>query len=117
VWKLQVPPRIHIFLWLLANNKLLTRDNLAKRREAEDKTCLFCSEQETVHHVFFDCCVAKLAWESISNACSVDLGSDFKSVAKWWIRHEKCASLNTFTAAVLWSIWRLRNELCSQGVA
>ena len=30
MWKLKVPPRIHIFLWLLANNKLLTRDNLAK---------------------------------------------------------------------------------------
>ena len=30
MWKLKVPPRIHIFLWLLANNKLLTGDNLAK---------------------------------------------------------------------------------------
>lgn len=47
MWKLKVPPRIHIFLWLLANNKLLTRDNLAKRREVADKTCLFCSDHES----------------------------------------------------------------------
>jgi hypothetical protein len=32
MWKLSVPPRVHIFLWLLANNKTLTRDNLAKRK-------------------------------------------------------------------------------------
>lgn len=32
VWKLNGPPRIDIFLWLLTNNKILTRDNLAKRQ-------------------------------------------------------------------------------------
>jgi hypothetical protein len=31
VWKLKVPPRIHFFLWLLSNNKLLTRDNLEEK--------------------------------------------------------------------------------------
>lgn len=33
VWNLNIPLRIHIFLWLLSNNKLLTRDNLSKRRD------------------------------------------------------------------------------------
>jgi hypothetical protein len=28
IWQHEVPPRIHIFLWLLANNKTLTRNNL-----------------------------------------------------------------------------------------
>jgi hypothetical protein len=32
VWSLVVPPRVHIFLWLLANNKLMTRDNLENRK-------------------------------------------------------------------------------------
>jgi hypothetical protein len=44
VWKILVPPRLHIFLWLMANNKVLTRDNLAKRKHLEDKTCLFYEE-------------------------------------------------------------------------
>jgi hypothetical protein len=30
VWKLNVPPRVQVFLWLLSHNKLLTRDNLSK---------------------------------------------------------------------------------------
>jgi hypothetical protein len=28
VWKLKIPPRVHVFLWLLFYNKLLTKDNL-----------------------------------------------------------------------------------------
>jgi hypothetical protein len=51
VWKIIVPPRFHIFLWLV-NNKILTRDNLAKRKQVEDLSCLFCFEYESVHHVF-----------------------------------------------------------------
>jgi hypothetical protein len=38
VWKLRVPPRIHFFLWLLSNDKLLIRNNLEKRRKVEDAT-------------------------------------------------------------------------------
>jgi hypothetical protein len=33
IWDLCIPPRVQVFLWLLSNNKLLTRDNLEKRRK------------------------------------------------------------------------------------
>jgi hypothetical protein len=36
VWKLQIPPRVQILLWLLVNNMLLSIDNLAKHREVMD---------------------------------------------------------------------------------
>jgi hypothetical protein len=61
MWRIPIPPRLHVFLWLLANNKVLTRDNLAKRRQVDDKTCLFCAELESVSHLFFNCCVARMA--------------------------------------------------------
>jgi hypothetical protein len=32
VWNLHIPPRVHIFLWLLAQNKLVTRDKMKKRK-------------------------------------------------------------------------------------
>ena len=66
VWKLNIPPRVHIFLWLLYNNKLLTRDNLQKRRDVANKSCLFCCEDETVTHLFFHCCVTNLTWKVVS---------------------------------------------------
>jgi hypothetical protein len=50
MWKLKVPSRVHIFLWLLANNKTLTRDNLAKSKTLEYKTYVFGLESESVHH-------------------------------------------------------------------
>jgi hypothetical protein len=34
MWKIVVPRQLHIFLWLLANNKTLTRDNLAKKEKS-----------------------------------------------------------------------------------
>jgi hypothetical protein len=38
---------------------LLTRDNLSLRRKDEDQSCLFCSEAESVIHLFFECVVAR----------------------------------------------------------
>jgi len=66
VWKLNIPPRVQFFLWLISNNRVLTRDNLVKRREVTDATCLFCSEKESISHLFFDCCVAMHVWKFIS---------------------------------------------------
>jgi hypothetical protein len=65
MWKLSIPFRLHIFLWLLANNKTLTRDNLVKRRKLDDGSCLFCNEDESVHPLFFGCCVAKVLWSEL----------------------------------------------------
>src|SRR4051812_48688278 len=31
VWKIRIPPKIHVFLCLQSNNKIMTRDNLQKR--------------------------------------------------------------------------------------
>lgn len=35
IWKLNIPPRVQFVVWLLANNRLPTRDNLAKRRTVD----------------------------------------------------------------------------------
>jgi hypothetical protein len=53
MWKIPVPSRLYIFLWLLANNKILTKENLPKRRKVENISCLFCNENETSGHLFF----------------------------------------------------------------
>ena len=58
IWKNHVPPNILIFLWLLAHNKILLRENLAKRQNLIVLTCLFCSDGENINHMFFECAVA-----------------------------------------------------------
>jgi hypothetical protein len=64
MWKISIPSWLHIFLWLLANNKVLTRDNLAKRRKVENICYLFRIEKEIVSHLFFDCFVAQSILEA-----------------------------------------------------
>ena len=115
IWNLQVPPRIHIFLWLLSNNKTLTRSNLARRRSLEDVSCLFCSEIETVHHLFFDCCVARTLRSHVSDIFDIHIGSNYESVARWWVSNKRNSVLNMTSAALLWSLWKLRNSFCFQG--
>lgn len=45
MWKILCPQKIHAFLCLCSYNKILTRDNLAKRRQVDDPSCLFCAKK------------------------------------------------------------------------
>jgi hypothetical protein len=101
VWKVSVPSRLHIFLWLVTNNKVLSRDNLAKRKNMEDMRCLFCDEPESVKHLFFNCCVARITWECVSDVCGRVVGTDFESVAKLWLNDKKLKVVNVCTTATL----------------
>ena len=118
IWGICVPPRVHIFLWLLSNNKILTRMNLDKRKNIEDKSCLFFSEQETICHLFFNCCVAKVLWAHLPDIVDIfhiNPGTDYESVARWWVSNKKNKVMNSFSAALMWCFWKLRNEMCFQG--
>jgi hypothetical protein len=66
---------------LLSKNKLLTRDNLERRKNLDDPTCLFGSEKESVHHIF-GCVVPNRVWEVVSQVIGVQTGWDFESVAR-----------------------------------
>jgi len=116
IWKLVIPPRVQFFLWLLSHNRILTRDNLQKRRDVSDPTCLFCSEQESIRHLFFDCCVAVSVWSLVAEVLGENIGADYESVAKLWVANKKHLVTNVISSAVLWSLWKLRNEICFQGV-
>jgi hypothetical protein len=58
IYTLVVPPRVHKFVWLFANNKLMTRDNMLKRNLGKPTDCIFYSKEESVDHLFFSCIVA-----------------------------------------------------------
>jgi hypothetical protein len=65
-WKAKIPLKIKIFLWYLWKGVILTKDNLAKRQWKGCTRCCFCSEHETIQHLFFDCPMARLMWFAIS---------------------------------------------------
>jgi len=116
LWHIKIPPRVHFFLWQLINNKVLTRDNLAKWRKVKDPSCLLCLEQESVHHLFFECVVAKQCWKVISDAVGTIVGIDLAVIGQFWLSEKRHGILNIVTSAVFWSIWKLRNEILFQNI-
>lgn len=53
IWKGKIPEKIKIFLWLLTNDVVLSRDNLRRRKWQGDPSCVFCNSVETASHLFF----------------------------------------------------------------
>ena len=111
VWKLYVPPKIHVFLWLFSYNKLMTRDNLRKSDIIKPLDCVFCSEQETNTHLFFECIVAKNIWSFVADHFQVRMGIGYESVARFWVSNRKNSALNIVSSAVLWCLWKYRNSI------
>jgi hypothetical protein len=56
---------IKVFLWYLYKEVILIKDNLAWWQWQGDKKCYFCSSQESIQHLFFDCHFAKFMWQVI----------------------------------------------------
>lgn len=116
VWKLVIPPRIHIFLGLLLYNKLMTRDNLLKRNMKKPEDCVFCSCHETVCHLFFECVVAKEIWSAATILLERPLGAHLESIASLWVAGKPLDHVNTICSAILWAIWKHRNNMIFNGV-
>lgn len=106
VWNLRFPPKIHIFLWLLSHNKLMTRDNLRKRHIIKPRDCVFCLENESICHLFFECVVARNIWSFVKDQFGITVGDDFESIAKFWVSNNRNSALNTASSAVVWCLWK-----------
>jgi hypothetical protein len=57
-----------------------------------------------VVHLFFDCVVAKRAWEMISVVFGIETGRDYYSIAKMWLCNKKIGVCNMFTSATCWGL-------------
>jgi hypothetical protein len=44
------------------------------------------------------------------------MGSDFVSVAKYWIHDSKFKCLNVISVAAFWAIWKFQNDMCFNNV-
>jgi len=65
VWHKQAPLKVSLFAWRLLRNRLLTKDNLVRRRVLgiDDNVCIGgCGSQETASHLFFDCDTFSSVW-------------------------------------------------------
>jgi hypothetical protein len=80
IWKSKIPYEVKIFTWLLENNAVFTKNNMVKRKWSGNPICMFCNQNESANHLFFQCCLARFIW-GVIGAC-FGRNTSFESVIK-----------------------------------
>jgi len=63
IWKINLPPKIKIFLWQIYHNSLPIRGTLLRRGMHIDVTCLLCQgDIESFDHLYIQCPCPKNIW-------------------------------------------------------
>jgi hypothetical protein len=66
IWKSKIPLKIKIFMWLVSQDAILTKDNLCKRKWKGNSSCAFCPEKENGNHLLFGYPTAKYIWSLLA---------------------------------------------------
>jgi len=115
IWKLEIMPKIKIFLWQLCHNALPVRGTLLQRGINIDPSCPLClSNIESIEHLFKDCLVASQVWEATlthrwipSNISPSRYDSLHHCLG--YIRLGPGPLLRQRFSFLLWSLWKARN--------
>jgi hypothetical protein len=106
LWKLKIPLRIKVFGWYLRKGVVLTKDNLAKRNWHGSKKCVFCHQDETIKHLFFQCRLARSIWSVIQVASTLFPPRSITNIfGNWLKKHIRVGAI-----AFIWSLWLCRND-------
>jgi hypothetical protein len=62
VCRAKMPEKIKIFMWLLEQKAILTKDNMIKRNWQGDPGCYFCGTPENCDYLMFSCPITKVVW-------------------------------------------------------
>jgi hypothetical protein len=115
IWKAKLPEKIKIFMWMLVQKVILTKDNMLRKRWKGNPGCYFCGDVETVNHLMFTCPVAKVIWGFIDLCFNQnDQPSSYEQFWPWVSKalpggdHVYMFGL----ATICWAIWKARNRLC-----
>jgi len=102
----------------MLNNAILTKDNMVKRKWQGDPTCYFCTHNESLSHLFFQCSTTKAVWAIMAKCFgATNVPRSFDQCWNWcdkWLPAGK--QFHTVgIAAVCWAIWKARNKVCFEG--
>lgn len=118
VWNNFSWPKCNVFLWLLAQKKCLTWENICKRGFQGPSLCFLCMHnEESISHMFFLCPFSKEIWhrwwESWRQGCS-----HATSLIDFWDSLGRPPTKTSFLqvawvvgpALILWNLWLERNR-------
>lgn len=115
IWNANIPLKIKVFLWLLKQDKILTKSNLLQKGWHGNPNCLFCGALETADHLFAQCPFTTAIWSWIARHNNFTYNCN--SINDLWLI-DSCIPLKDvllvelLRVATLWNIWLARNKLC-----
>lgn len=115
IWKAKIPLKIKIFIWLVAQKAILTKENMVKRKWQGDPTCYFCNSTESVDHLLFSCPIAKVVWGVVAMCFNQDNRPSSYEQYWDWIKQALPKGEPVYMlglAAICWAIWKARNRAC-----
>jgi hypothetical protein len=63
-----------------------------------------------VHHLSFDCIVAKQVWGLVKEICKHEV-EKYIDIAGRWLCNKSFLQFNFISSTILWGIWNSRNSL------
>eukprot|EP00253_Pinus_taeda_P024057 PITA_24057 len=118
IWSPPIWPKISTFLWLLSHNRILTWDNLRKRKFEGPSICLNCKmEEETAVHLMQLCPFSRKMWEKVTFHCQKEgreIGNVNNTLRNWPQKPYQSNILNSLwqiiPGIVMWNLWKERNR-------
>ncbi|KAJ1695641.1 hypothetical protein LUZ63_012339 [Rhynchospora breviuscula] len=113
LWKIKVPPKVKIFLWLLLQDRLLTQDNFQVRGWPTIHSCTTCQSPvtEIAPHLFIHCTFTHRLWDLIQLLFHLPVLTFTDNIIDFWLNNrvniEK--QWDIIWAAVSWALWKERN--------
>ncbi|XP_058740873.1 uncharacterized protein LOC131613201 [Vicia villosa] len=110
-------PRSVFIFWLACNGRLATKERMKRFGLIQDDRCVFCSQQETIGHLFFCCIRFRNIWERVLNWINITHSPiDWDRELVWTIRNCKGRSwratlLKSAITEIVYALWKVRNEI------
>lgn len=117
IWTTTAPLKVRCFCWLVNKKAILTWDNLRKRGWVGPSLCPLCRHhEEDVNHILRTCPVSNYLWDVVKQWFGVGwVPGEVSSCWGTWrvgsVRRNLRGAWDTVVAALLWSIWRERNNI------
>jgi hypothetical protein len=66
LWKLQVPIKLILFMWLSLHDRILTGENFRRRGGIGPTACSLClQDEETTQHLMVSCEITQQIWKEV----------------------------------------------------
>lgn len=111
IWKLQLPPKVKMFLWRVCKNIFPYAVELYRRHILNNPFCTRCnSDAETFAHVILKCRGLQDVWSN-PPFCIYEVDENAQPWAIYKLFQKKLSKENFLLAMMLWwRMWELRNK-------